>query len=501
MIANAFANLPINEHLAKLQSDINHSDRKLVERLSKHSKTKTALQPIVEESKRIHTRKSKSPTKKTSSLNELSESRNSIHITNNESIQRNQYVKDDINFGYEIKPEGQILSSNTFGDNKENVFDADNLEDAKQAQRLKVEKSLNDHLYANQQSEKEIRGILKKIFMFYASFGDRLNADAIKSNKIYKLLHDSMVLEETSLDKQSLDLLFCRYSKNRNSINFDTFLSMMIRIAQMKFPETDPKRAFLKLFKMHFKPLFGNLYSETDLGDFDILFKEPMNSELVNILNNVKGTFSKIHQSYFSHEYQVGGRDNSSQTLLKHKKEAHLFSFLKDFDICPSLLTKSTAFALHLDIIDTPLDKLTHNSNVTLEVMPDSGFEFTLSRFLTYIARLAILGYCPDNFSRCNQKFVKLRNQDKLLLLLERMEFSLGFVNFEKQFNATHNHSTTLLPSKAFLKQVSHLTLLHCSYTTLNRPARISGTRVRRENTAGEPPLEHPALSQRSANA
>ena len=33
--------------------------------------------------------------------------------------------------------------------------------------------------------------ILKKIFIFYASFGDRNNLDYLHSNKFHRLLHDT----------------------------------------------------------------------------------------------------------------------------------------------------------------------------------------------------------------------------------------------------------------------------------------------------------------------
>lgn len=41
-----------------------------------------------------------------------------------------------------------------------------------------------------------------------------------------------------------------------------------------------------------------------------------------------------------------------------------------------------------------------------------------------------------------------------MCLLLERMELSKGFVNFEKKTNRPHTSKITLLPSKAIVRQI-----------------------------------------------
>ena len=35
--------------------------------------------------------------------------------------------------------------------------------------------------------------------------------------------------------------------------------------------------------------------------------------------------------------------------------------FLKEYDICPNIMTKSTAYLLFMDIIETNTDELSHN--------------------------------------------------------------------------------------------------------------------------------------------
>ncbi len=58
------------------------------------------------------------------------------------------------------------------------------------------------------------------VFSFYSSFGDRINANNLKSNKFHKICHDANI----NLPTTSLDLIFCKENKNRANMNFDTFL-------------------------------------------------------------------------------------------------------------------------------------------------------------------------------------------------------------------------------------------------------------------------------------
>ena len=73
---------------------------------------------------------------------------------------------------------------------------------------------------------------------------------------------------------------------------------------------------------------------------------------------------------------------------------------MKEFDICPSLITKSMTFSLWTHILDTPVDNLT-NSLTEPNIMPfqdkDVGYVCTLSRFYALIIRIAIIGYSNLN--------------------------------------------------------------------------------------------------------
>ena len=68
--------------------------------------------------------------------------------------------------------------------------------------------------------------------------------------------------------------------------------------------------------------------------------------------------------------------------------------FLKEYDICPNIMTKSTAYLLYIDILETPLQNLSYNEkvkNIVYFVDKDIGTVFTFSRFCTYIIRAALI--------------------------------------------------------------------------------------------------------------
>ena len=55
------------------------------------------------------------------------------------------------------------------------------------------------------------KDILKKVFQFYTSFGERTNLKNMRSNKFHKLVHDAKI----PINKTSLDILFVAENKHR----------------------------------------------------------------------------------------------------------------------------------------------------------------------------------------------------------------------------------------------------------------------------------------------
>lgn len=90
------------------------------------------------------------------------------------------------------------------------------------------------------------------------------------------MMHDCFIFDE-NITHKTLDLLFVKHSKTRVSLDFESFLSLLIDIANKKYPSSSNSLAesFNNLFKVNLKPLYGNLYKETELGETEVLFKDP----------------------------------------------------------------------------------------------------------------------------------------------------------------------------------------------------------------------------------
>jgi hypothetical protein len=194
----------------------------------------------------------------------------------------------------------------------------------------------------------DIKYMLKKIFGFYVSFGDRLNSNYLKANKLYKMMHDAYILDE-NINQKRLDLLFSKHSKNRSSIDFECFLSLLINLATIKYPSLDPKDGFLELFNQYLKPLYNGLYTETDLGEFDLIFKEPFDDETMDILRSMAPTFAKLHKIFFEAEYQ-----QLDVRETRTKSEHAIYCLLKDFELCPGLLYVTVGTTVLQEVMDLP---------------------------------------------------------------------------------------------------------------------------------------------------
>ena len=129
-------------------------------------------------------------------------------------------------------------------------------------------------------------------------------------------------------------------------------------------------------------------------------------------------------------------------------------NFLKEFEICPNLITKSTAHLLYNKILETNFEdlcSLSKKSNIIYFLKHDTGTVFTLSRFFAYLIRCTFITNCL--YSE-NKQSETLQNTQKFVELLERMEISNGFLNLEKKTFSTHNSKTSLIIPKNILKQV-----------------------------------------------
>ena len=112
------------------------------------------------------------------------------------------------------------------------------------------------------------------------------------------------------------------------------------------------------------------------------------------LLRDVGKVLLDIYQLYFKHELKCGATQ-SEQMILKLSQKA-LFDFLKDFEVCPGIVTKAAAYKIFvddsrqvavytptgLDILTKSLNKESRAVDLHFEQLPKlTGSCFTFFKF------------------------------------------------------------------------------------------------------------------------
>lgn len=227
-------------------------------------------------------------------------------------------------------------------------------------------------------------------------------------------------------------------------------------------------------------PLYEDIMEKTqgsvDGGQNDLKFDELV----ALVLKDVGMVLLDIYEVYFPQEVK-GNLGGMPPDAVWKANEKSIFDFLKEYDIWPSLLNKSTSFQIYHNtkIEDEPVYEPTavaivnslvlnqgtskkralHNVN-SGDHMKKLGSHYTFPKFLDTLVKLAKMTF--SGFSTGNQQQLQVDNNGNSLmeaemvcLLLERLELSRGFNNLEKKTNRPHTSKITLLPSKHVIQ---HLT-------------------------------------------
>jgi hypothetical protein len=136
-------------------------------------------------------------------------------------------------------------------------------------------------------------------------------------------------------------------------MDFDTFLNMLHRISESVYPRLPLEQALERLLQDHFEPLHENIITQTDLGDEETKLQEPVLRECANVLAYLQPILQKIFATYFPPPHrQFKLKDSQDGLRQRSCTETQLFIFLKDFDICPTFITKSSAYLLFSHVHD-----------------------------------------------------------------------------------------------------------------------------------------------------
>ena len=201
------------------------------------------------------------------------------------------------------------------------------------------------------EGEEVLSDVMKKInvvFAYYASYGDRLNINYLKSAKFHKMMEDAKIEDKLSMRKR-LDLIFCAENKHKANMVFDTFLDCLPKIAQVKYPfiyqKESPSKALDYLIHQNILSLYQIILKNSSVSQLqDISRLDTQYCELIHeLIKNLHPILFVVFSAYFP--WEIKSKENAQ--ILSARSEKSLFPFLKEFDISPSLLNKSKSFQIY----------------------------------------------------------------------------------------------------------------------------------------------------------
>ena len=269
------------------------------------------------------------------------------------------------------------------------------------------------------------REMLKKVFQFYASFGSRCNTKFLKPSQFIKMMVDAEI-SDGSLSHTKLDILFLQACKRSKSLEFEDFLELLFLVAAKKCRrEQNPDKAFKELLARHLQPLFDRILLETEMGVEDKILHAPLTVSTLLVLRMVSKPLQAVYVHYFEWETNRPLQEKPSAT----KVESELFTFLRDFEICPQLVPKSSAYSLFGQVLGTNSEDLCRNEqyrDLAKILGRDLGESFTFFKFVVYLSRLGIYIFSDATNVPQAHKSTGFTVDEKVYLLLERLDISGG---------------------------------------------------------------------------
>lgn len=397
-------------------------------------------------------------------------------------------------------------------------------EDNEKNNNEKLEKSnLGNSIY--QASLQDKKNILKRIFEDYCQYGDRLNKSKLNYSKFIKLIKDAginqhIMLKEieiifmafigttqyqeyykNSLEKSSMNISVS-LNKEINTIqsnqnlkikflDFEGFLQIIAEIAKkivlshMQNKNLDTtnvedmnnlretiKETLNFLINEHIIPLLKDINPNSiDKSNFDfsklnedINSMPPINVSSKEILKSITPFLYDIYVFYFPYEFMNSKCDenNAKDSLLK---------FLKDFDIFPGLISKSTILN-HLKFqleSDFKPNKLYENISINLlnsKKIKSNSIKYKESkindvssllykqsifgRYLSFFKFIRLIVSLANKGFDINLDF--LTEEEKLCLFIERMNNSNGLnILKTKQFSSSITSKFLNIPPEFIL--------------------------------------------------
>lgn len=225
------------------------------------------------------------------------------------------------------------------------------------------------------------------------------------------------------LNKTRIELIFSSENKHKPQMNYETFLSSLIKIAETKFVNENLSQghSLQKLIKEYILPLYETIFekgnqinslnnqmSVSNLNNESLMDKSSIiicNNEInfendsIELISMISPVLFSVYQAYFPFELSL----NEEMNFILEKSQKEYFSFLKDFEIWPSLISKSMAFQIfqqeigyNLEVSDMYMKMIERLNIPSLKKYSTKNFLgqfYNFFKFLRSISRIAELSF------------------------------------------------------------------------------------------------------------
>ena len=438
----------------------------------------------------------------------------------------------------EQENQSETIKNTNINQNNIDINDLNDDNDEQEVEQEEEQKEENNEDAEEDNTTLDIK--VKRIFEYYSSYGERLNLNLMGSTKFAKFASESGLIKSMKVDKNmkeesgfitktELDLIFSSLTKKAKVLSLDLFTKSLVslskyycdRVTKEEESKKDKLKRFLNdLFLPLYNKIFPSLVSnsakennnKSALYDINNCDNFLLIDEIVSILENAGVGLYCIYKTYFKHEITI---TNNKLNYIKDLSYKNYNLFLKDFDLCPTIVSKSAATLSYHTLLDInilseeaffkilsnvdfgKLQSLNSNCSSIL------GNCFTFFKFVRMIVKLAEISLeslskedyekisnsinnCKktnnNDFQSCHDNQLHdLRLFDMLAFIIEKMENSSGFINLEKMTHITHNAKTTFILKKGIVNEIrdrlkakiisnSNSNINYSSKTAINSP-------------------------------
>jgi hypothetical protein len=309
----------------------------------------------------------------------------------------------------------------------------------------------------------------------------------MRSPQLCKMLQDCKLIMNQA-EKIKVEIIF-KSDNKMNKMNFEEFLNCLVKLTKWKFKpyldlgQMNLTKALNTLIHTYLIPRYEEIFNKPSIPDQTMisglsqslrsfksqpnLIKVPYVDEIIfdikimEILESIATVLFDVYKVYFVHETSMSQDEN----YIKNMSYKNFFIFIKDFDLYPGLITKQAAFHIYRsEEEETVTEVITRDRDHYLNLVKSVdlsnvikynqngnilGRFFNYFKFLRVILKISELGY--EKYNTLDEESKPVSSLEKLILSLERMELSEGFLNIEKKTNKTHSKKNSTMISPGLL--------------------------------------------------